>query len=59
MFFKDVYDLDDELNSVIDDLLFEDELFEMADPDNSSSRLSIRQFEYIMRKMYEKVLGWE
>lgn len=54
MILKDVYDLDDELNSVIDDLLFEDELFEMADPDNSSSRLSIRQFEYIMRKMYEK-----
>lgn len=53
MILKDVYDLDDELNSIIDDLLFEDELFEMADPDNSDSRLSIRQFEYIMRKMHE------
>ena len=54
MILKDVYDLDDELNSIIDDLLFEDELFEMADTDNSDSRLSIRQFEYIMRKMHER-----
>ena len=51
MDFKDFGTIDQEFNSVIDDLFIEEEILSDADKENKSSRISLKFLNHIVKQM--------
>ena len=58
---KDINDfgtIDQEFNSVIDDLFIEEEILSDADIDNISSRISLKFLNYITKQISARGVGY-